>query len=95
MGDLHNLFGDTDAVHVGISEAGYTVEHVVEDDSVAEVLSYLQYNRSELVNSIRKATETGIQSGSISKHEARLLMKHYEEGLAGAWSNSKARRCIF
>lgn len=83
LGDLHNLFGDTDAVHVGIGEAGYTVEHVVEGDSVAEVLSYLQYNRTELVNSIRLATEQGIQNNRISKIEARLLMKHYEEGLAG------------
>lgn len=83
LGDLHNLFGDTDAVHVGISEAGYTVEHVVEGDSVAQVLSYLQYNRSELVNSIRKATEDGIRTGTITKQESRLLLKHYEEGLAG------------
>lgn len=83
LGDLHNLFGDTDAVHVGISEAGYTIEHVVEGDTVAEVISYLQYNRTELVNSIRRATETSIQTGTITKHEAKLLMKHYEEGLTG------------
>ncbi|MBX9768983.1 MAG: biosynthetic arginine decarboxylase [Bdellovibrionales bacterium] len=83
LGDLHNLFGDTDAVHVGISEAGYTIEHVVEGDSVAEVLSYLQYNRAELVNSIRRATELGIQASSITKQEAKILLKHYEDGLAG------------
>ncbi len=83
LGDLHNLFGDTDAVHVGIGEAGYTIKHVVEGDSVAEVLSYLQYSRTELVNNIRQATEQGIRDSRISKIEARLLMKHYEEGLAG------------
>lgn len=83
LGDLHNLFGDTDAVHIGISDAGYTVEHVEEGDSVAEVLSYLQYNRVELVNKIRKSVETAIQTGQLTKQEARLLMKHYEEGLAG------------
>ena len=83
LGDFHNLFGDPDAVHINITEAGYTVEHVVEGDSVTEVLSYVQYERGELVDSIRRATELGIQRGSITKQEARLLMKHYEEGLAG------------
>ncbi|MGE3973334.1 MAG: biosynthetic arginine decarboxylase [Bdellovibrionales bacterium] len=83
LGDLHNLFGDTDAVHINITEAGYTVEDVVEGDSVAEVLSYVQYERSELVDSIRRAAEAGIQRGTITKQEARLLLKHYEEGLAG------------
>lgn len=83
LGDLHNLFGDTDAVHITITEAGYIVEDVVEGDSVAEVLSYVQYNRSELVDNIRRAAEAGIQRGTITKQEARLLLKHYEEGLAG------------
>ncbi len=83
LGDLHNLFGDTDAVHITITEAGYIVEDVVEGDSVAEVLSYVQYERSELVDNIRRAAEAGIQRGTITKQEARLLLKHYEEGLAG------------
>ena len=55
----------------------------MEGDSVAEVLSYVQYERSELVDSIRRAAEAGIQRGTITKQEARLLLKHYEEGLAG------------
>src|SRR6185436_8320994 len=83
LGDLHNLFGDTDAVHINITEAGYIVEDVVEGDSVSEVLSYVQYNRSELVDNIRRAAEAAIQRGTITKQDARLLLKHYEEGLAG------------
>jgi arginine decarboxylase len=83
LGDLHNLFGDTDAVHITITSAGYTVDHVVEGDTVTEVLSYVQYNRPELIESIRRASEDSILRGSISKNEARLLMRHYEEGLSG------------
>jgi arginine decarboxylase len=83
LGDLHNLFGDTDAVHITITDAGYVVEDVVEGDSVSEVLSYVQYERSELVDSIRRAAEAAIQRGTITKQDARLLLKHYEEGLAG------------
>ena len=84
LGDLHNLFGDTDTVHITINENGtYVVDHVLYGDTVTEVLSYLDFNRSELVELVRKSTEQSILSGSLSHTEARLLMKHYEEGLAG------------
>jgi arginine decarboxylase len=77
------LFGDTDAVHITVTSAGYTVDHVVEGDTVTEVLSYVQYHRQELIENIRKASEDSILSGTISKNEARALMRHYEEGLSG------------
>jgi arginine decarboxylase len=83
LGDLHNLFGDTDAVHITVTSAGYTVDHVVEGDTVTEVLSYVQYHRPELIESIRRASEESILSGTITKNEARLLMRHYEQGLSG------------
>jgi arginine decarboxylase len=83
LGDLHNLFGDTDAVHVSLHESGYTIDHYIPGDSVTEVLSYVQYIHSNLVDSVRVATEEGIQKGTITKQEAKLLVKHYEEGLAG------------
>ncbi len=83
LGDLHNLFGDTDAVHITITNAGYTVDHVVEGDTVTEVLSYVQYQRPELIEGIRRASEHSILKGTITKAEARLLMRHYEEGLSG------------
>lgn len=83
LGDLHNLFGDTDAVHVSLSEAGYIIEHYVPGDTVTEVLSYVQYDRTSMVDSVRQATEDSIQKGNITKQEAKLLIKHYEEGLSG------------
>jgi arginine decarboxylase len=83
LGDLHNLFGDTDAVHITVSNAGYTVDEVVEGDTVTEVLSWVQYNRAELIESIRRASEESIARGSLTKNEAKALMKHYEEGLSG------------
>lgn len=83
LGDLHNLFGDTDAVHITVTNAGYSVDHVVEGDTVTEVLSYVQYQRPELIEGIRRASEESILRGTISKVEARLLMRHYEEGLSG------------
>src|SRR5262249_29502536 len=79
LGDLHNLFGDTDAVHVSLTEnGGYQIDHVVEGDDVQEVLEYVEYHKSELIERVRKATETSILKGTLSRMEARLLMEHFD-----------------
>lgn len=83
LGDLHNLFGDTDAVHISIHNSGYTVDHYIPGDTVTEVLTYVQYGRAEMVDSVRQYTEDSIASGNITKQEAKALLKHYEEGLSG------------
>lgn len=83
LGDLHNLFGDTDAVHISLTEGGYTIDHYVPGDTVTEVLSYVQYSRANLIEQVRKATEQGILKGDLAKQDAKLLIKHYEEGLSG------------
>jgi arginine decarboxylase len=83
LGDMHNLFGDTDAVHISLSEAGYIVENVVEGDTVAEVLNYVEYSRPDLVHRVRQAIEQSIRRGKITNQEARLLMQHYDRGLSG------------
>ncbi len=82
LGDLHNLFGDTDAVHISLTESGYQIDHVVEGDDVKEVLQYVEYHRSELLERVRKATESSILKGSLSRPEARLLLELYERGLS-------------
>jgi arginine decarboxylase len=82
LGDLHNLFGDTDAVHVSLTEnGGYQIDHVVEGDDVKEVLQYVEYYRADLLERVRKASESSILKGTISRLEARLLLEHYERGL--------------
>lgn len=83
LGDLHNLFGDTDAVHISLGSQGYSVEHFVQGDSVREVLNYVQYSKGEMIERIRKGSEASIQKGTLTRPEARLLMKVYEEGLDG------------
>lgn len=83
LGDLHNLFGDTDAVHITIKENGYSVDQVIRGDSVTEVLSYVQYNDQALVEKVRQACESSILRGALSRSEARLLMDNFEKGLAG------------
>ena len=83
LGDLHNLFGDTDAVHISINEKGYNVDDVVEGDTVGEVLSYVQYNLEKLTNRVRRAAEESIARGEMTKTEARTFIRYYQQGLNG------------
>jgi arginine decarboxylase len=83
LGDLHNLFGDTNAVHVSLDESGYRIEHVVEGDSVTEVLGYVQYQRHDLVQRLRRANEEALRRGLLTFEESALLVRRYEEGLSG------------
>lgn len=82
LGDFHNLFGDTDAVHVSLTpHGGYAIDHVIEGDTVNQVLGYVEYDRPTLVRKVRDAIEAGLTRKSITLEEARLLMRYYEEGL--------------
>ncbi len=84
LGDLHNLFGDTDAVHVRLEEdAGYSVEHVVEGDEVSDVLQYVQYDVRALKEKVRRVIEAALRGGRISLEESALLRRRYAEGLSG------------
>ena len=83
LGDLHNLFGDTNAVHIAIDQNGYRIAHVVEGDSVTEVLGYVQYQKQNLVQRVRQASEEALRKGLLTFEESALLMKRFDEGLSG------------
>lgn len=84
LGDLHNLFGDTNAVHITVDDEGdYTIEEFVKGDTVREVLAYVQYNVDELLAKMRKAAEQAVRAGKISVNESRQLLRFYEAGLDG------------
>jgi arginine decarboxylase len=83
LGDLHNLFGDTDAVHVRLDGDDYRVEHVVEGDSVSEVLSYVQYSKEDLVSRVRRAVEVALREKRLTMAESGRLLRRYEEALEG------------
>lgn len=84
LGDLHNLFGDTTAVHMSLDkEHGYRIDALVEGDSIANVLSYVQYERQELMGRLRLATEEAVRAGQLDLEESALLRKRFEDGLSG------------
>jgi arginine decarboxylase len=82
LGDLHNLFGDTNTVHVSISPNGeYHLERVVAGDTVTDVLQYVSYSREELLTRLRSAIERALRANRITLEESRQLLKIYEAGL--------------
>jgi arginine decarboxylase len=84
LGDLHNLFGDTNAVHVSLDDDGeINVDTVIKGDTVREVLHYVQYSADELLALMRKDVERAVRAGKISVDESRQFLKFYETGLEG------------
>ncbi|RMH13557.1 MAG: biosynthetic arginine decarboxylase [Planctomycetota bacterium] len=84
LGDLHNLFGDTHAVHVSLEPDGsWSIGEVVEGDTVREVLSYLQFQPADLKRAMRRDAERAVREGRMSVEESRALLSFYESGLEG------------
>ncbi len=83
LGDLHNLFGDTNAVHVRLEDYGYSVANVIKGDAIDEVLRYLQYDPEEMVERVRKQAERALNQGRMTLSQLRTFMRHYEKSLRG------------
>lgn len=84
LGDMHNLFGDTHAVHLSVDDHGrWGFDQVVEGDTVEEVTSYVQYERKDLIDRMRRATEARIREDGITRREAARILAFYREGLDG------------
>ena len=83
LGDLHNLFGDTNTVHVSLDETGYRIDHVVEGDTVTDVLGYVEFRKHDLVEKMRQATEQAVREGRLTLEDSALLISRYDQGLRG------------
>ncbi len=84
LGDLHNLFGDTNAVHVSLDDQNAVViDAVIKGDTVREVLDYVQFKSTTLLEQFRKDVETAVREGRIGYEESGLLLRFYEDGLNG------------
>ncbi len=84
LGDLHNLFGDTNTVHVDLLDTGEIVlESIIKGQTVNEVLQYAHYDARDLTNRLQAAVETAVHRGLLNESEAGRFVKFYEEGLNG------------
>ena len=80
LGDLHNLFGDTNAVHIRITDTGYEITDLVHGDTVTEVLNYVQFGASNLLATFRRKVGA---AKNISRQEANTFIAEYVAGLEG------------
>jgi arginine decarboxylase len=84
LGDMHNLFGDTHAVHVRLGESGEVIlDEVVKGDTVREVLDYVEFDAEQLVGKLRTDIESAVRDGVIGYEEAGRMLRFYEDGLQG------------
>lgn len=83
LGDLHNLFGDTNAVHVSVDSKGYSIDQIIDGETVAEVLEYVQYNPKKLVRTVETWVTSSVKSGIITTEEGREFLSNYRSGLYG------------
>ena len=83
LGDLHNLFGDTNAVHVSVDDEGYSIDQIIDGETVAEVLEYVQYNPKKLVRTVETWVTSSVKSGIITAEEGKEFLSNYRSGLYG------------
>ncbi len=83
LGDLHNLFGDTNAVHVSVNDKGYEIDQIIDGETVAEVLEYVQYNPKKMVRTLETWVTTSVKAGIISAKEGKEFLSNYRSGLYG------------
>ncbi|MEM7624811.1 MAG: biosynthetic arginine decarboxylase [Planctomycetota bacterium] len=84
LGDLHNLFGDTNAAHIHLDADGrVNITEVVEGDTVAEVLEYVQFQPDHLRRKLRRALESAVRENKLTVEESGVLRRFYEQGLSG------------
>lgn len=83
LGDMHNLFGDTNTVHVSVHKDGYEIEQIIDGETVAEVLDYVQYSPKKLVRNVETWVTRSMKSGKITPEEGREFLSNYRSGLYG------------
>ena len=83
LGDLHNLFGDTNAVHITVGGKGYHIDQVIDGETVAEVLDYVQYSSKRLVRTVESWVTQSVKRGLITLQEGKEFLSNYRSGLYG------------
>ncbi|MGZ3695711.1 MAG: biosynthetic arginine decarboxylase [Bdellovibrionota bacterium] len=83
LGDMHNLFGDTDAVYVSVKDGDYEIDHLVEGDTVTQVLEYVEYFKPAMMERMRFAVENALKTKRMTILEGRKFLQFYEQGLDG------------
>ena len=83
LGDMHNLFGDTNAVHISVKDGRYHIDQIIDGETVEEVLDYVQYNPKKLVRQLEIWVAKSVKVGKISLEEGKEFLSNYRSGLYG------------
>lgn len=83
LGDLHNLFGDTNAVHITIDESGYNIKQIIDGETVEDVLDYVQFSSKKLVRTMEAWVAKSVKEGKITASEGKEFLVNYRNGLFG------------
>ena len=83
LGDMHNLFGDTNAVHVSVKDGHYHIDQIIDGETVEEVLDYVQYNPKKLVRQLEIWVTKSVKNGKLSLEEGKEFLSNYRSGLYG------------
>ena len=83
LGDMHNLFGDTNAVHISVYKDHYEIDQLIDGETVAEVLDYVQFSPKKLVRNVETWVTASMKAGSITPEEGRDFVSTYRAGLYG------------
>jgi arginine decarboxylase len=83
LGDMHNLFGDTNAVHISMKDGTYHIDQIFDGETVEEVLDYVQYNPKKLVRQLEIWVTKSVKQGRISLEEGKEFLSNYRSGLYG------------
>ena len=83
LGNMHNLFGDTNAVHITVGRDDYEIEQIIDGETVADVLEYVQYDPKKLVRRLEIWVSRAVKDGKITESEGKDFISNYRAGLYG------------
>ncbi|MEG1580575.1 MAG: biosynthetic arginine decarboxylase [Bacteroidaceae bacterium] len=84
LGNMHNLFGDTNAVHISVTEeGGYSIDQLIDGETIAEVLDYVQYDPKKLVRRLETWVSKAVKEKKITDNEGKEFLNNYRSGLYG------------
>ena len=83
LGDMHNLFGDTNAAHITVKDGNYHIDQIIDGETVEEVLEYVQYNPKKLVRQLEQWVTKSVKQGKLSLEEGKEFLSNYRSGLYG------------
>ena len=83
LGDMHNLFGDTNAVHITMKDGHYHIDQIIDGETVEEVLDYVQYDPKKLVRKLEVWVTKSVKEGRLSLEEGKEFLSNYRSGLYG------------